>query len=98
MGHPVNCELARSEPKKLGFKRARKTKALTLKFFRLNGPARLTALSTSPLKKFFIYQKFYEDLQLHFSRLLTRMFTIGYKDVHNWNGVSSGATAKVQKN
>ena len=55
-GHPVNrglarsgCGLIRSGPKKSGFKRAEKTKALTLKFFRLNGsargpPARLTAL------------------------------------------------------
>ena len=55
-GHPVNRGLARSGrglirsgPKKPGFKRAEKTKDLTLKIFRLNGPARglparLTAL------------------------------------------------------
>ena len=55
-GHPVNRGLARSGrglirsgPKKPGFRRAGKTKDLTLKIFRLNGPARgpparLTAL------------------------------------------------------
>ena len=55
-GPPVNRGLARSGrglarsgPKKPGFKRAEKSKDLTLKFFRLNGPARgppahLTAL------------------------------------------------------
>ena len=57
-GHPVNRGLVRSGrglirsgPKKPGFKRAEKTKDLTLKIFRLNGPARgpptrLTALLT----------------------------------------------------
>ena len=46
--------LIRSEPKKPQFKRAGKTKDLTLNFFRLNGPtrgppARLTALGFSTL-------------------------------------------------
>ena len=54
-GHPVNRELARSEPKKPRFKWARKIKALTLKFFQLN---RLTLRVATHLTALCMLDKF----------------------------------------